>query len=109
MLPTLRPPGPERPRVRSDCLLEQVGFEIATPRSILREKLSAQLAEHSSQDRGSSAGENLIAKNSPHISALCLLNKSLYSAACPKENLAMVGKCLTFLPFPRVLRLDFVR
>lgn len=48
--------------------MEQVGFELATPRSVLFEKLSANLAWNSDQDKSSAAAENLIAGISPGIS-----------------------------------------
>jgi hypothetical protein len=51
-----------------DWMVEQAGFELATPRSFVVEKLSANLAQYLAEDNSGNAGENLIARNSPLIS-----------------------------------------
>jgi hypothetical protein len=48
-----------------DWMVERDGFELATPRSVVLGKLSATLAQFLGREKGSSAGENLIAGNSP--------------------------------------------
>ena len=49
-------------------MVEQKGFEPATPGSVMFGKLSATLAQYLAEDNSGNAGENLIAGNSPLIS-----------------------------------------
>jgi hypothetical protein len=51
-------------------MVEQAGFELATPRSVLFGKLSATLAQYLGREKSSSSRENLIAEHSPLISNL---------------------------------------
>ena len=55
-------------RKLTDWMVEQAGFEPATPGSGMFGKLSATLAQYLAEDNSGNAGENLIAGNSPLIS-----------------------------------------